>query len=83
MRTEPANRENNSFELQDVKELNDILNKSTEAWKIMSDMWSRILKLSAKYESLQLTAALEHAYEAFSQDINGMRDHIKLSLGRI
>ena len=80
---EPTNPESNTFSPEDERELNNILNESLDAWGAMCNMWERIIKVNQKYNSPQLKAAGNHAFDTFQQEINGMRDHIKLSLGRI
>lgn len=64
---------------KDEAEIRSIIHDSLEAWNIMADMLTRILALDCKDPNVK--AAADHAMNAFSQEINGCRDHLKDILG--
>jgi len=68
-----------------IASIHGLLEDSLRAWRIMSDAWSFTGKLmdTCREEAGNFNEARDHAYTAFSQEINGYRDHLKLTIDLI
>jgi hypothetical protein len=65
---------------RDKVELDQILRDSLKAWEIVTINWAKLVSLQRHQANPNIDEASKHAYNA-QNEINGIRDHIKLALG--
>jgi hypothetical protein len=71
-------------DLNAIASIRGLLKETMTAWRIMSDAWSEAGKLADKFPNEpNFEEARKHAWTCFQQEINGYRDHLKLTIDLI